>query len=707
MIAVSRRFLALILIAITLSIGWQVGRTISQLPSITADQITDDSVIFFGVDNTAAGRSYKISLEELQNTQAAVRNVKQFGAEGNWDVDASTGNDDTQAIQDAVDATPEGGVLYFPEGHFRCTGVNITRPIRIEGPGVLVVGVNEKGFDIDLSSHWSNSIEVTAETDYQLTGSATPTATKLTTISAHGCKQGDVLKILTEYAYAIDFTSTDYQAEIVKVIKVIDDDEFVIDRNGGVLWDFSATDAWVRKLPTGRVDIDINFDAVPGGEETERTVDNEALVCIQGAVDPSVKVNAINAYGPIVRLQSCFKGEVEAYTGDSDGPATTMSTPISGEEDGNGENSPAVKLVACNGTHVKAVTSGGKAAVWLDRPETIVTFDTSVTTFSHAGKNENITIHDSTAYAPYEVGFYIGAGSDRTTINNCQVFYATLLDTSHSTYWPVGYYSAGPQTRFDSCRVTGARYGWLFEGDVVTSGYIKTLNGCEDYGTTEAVVWDSTSAYEGNTVDIRNHRSTSNCTFLKHGGQGVVHVSDTMILRTAQLTIPTFSLELQGASLFLNNVTEHRNANAENAVVINVESDCLFCFAGINGYQLITGSASRSDSFLNVETNSEIRISTEGITFQNLEFGNGSGSSDWFSEHFVDNSSTGTVTFYSDSVSQYGRRIFYDGTVPAAGNWEQGDIVFNTDPDANEDIGWVCTAGGSPGTWKAFGPIDP
>ncbi len=48
------------------------------------------------------------------------------------------------------------------------------------------------------------------------------------------------------------------------------------------------------------------------------------------------------------------------------------------------------------------------------------------------------------------------------------------------------------------------------------------------------------------------------------------------------------------------------------------------------------------------------------------------------------------------------------GTVaPASGAHVVGDIAWNTGAAAGGKVGWVCTVAGTPGTWKAFGPIDP
>lgn len=43
---------------------------------------------------------------------------------------------------------------------------------------------------------------------------------------------------------------------------------------------------------------------------------------------------------------------------------------------------------------------------------------------------------------------------------------------------------------------------------------------------------------------------------------------------------------------------------------------------------------------------------------------------------------------------------------PASGTYVQGDIVYNETPASAGFIGWVCTVGGTPGTWKTFGLIS-
>ena len=49
----------------------------------------------------------------------------------------------------------------------------------------------------------------------------------------------------------------------------------------------------------------------------------------------------------------------------------------------------------------------------------------------------------------------------------------------------------------------------------------------------------------------------------------------------------------------------------------------------------------------------------------------------------------------------------YAAATPAAGEWARGDIVWNNTPSAGGTPGWVCTTGGTPGTWKAMANLAP
>lgn len=70
---------------------------------------------------------------------------------------------------------------------------------------------------------------------------------------------------------------------------------------------------------------------------------------------------------------------------------------------------------------------------------------------------------------------------------------------------------------------------------------------------------------------------------------------------------------------------------------------------------------------------------------------------------------TSTPNFQVDMtrcVEQFGTvRVFYGTAAPSSGAYGVGDEVRNTAPTAGGNRGWICTAGGSPGTWKTFGTI--
>jgi hypothetical protein len=55
---------------------------------------------------------------------------------------------------------------------------------------------------------------------------------------------------------------------------------------------------------------------------------------------------------------------------------------------------------------------------------------------------------------------------------------------------------------------------------------------------------------------------------------------------------------------------------------------------------------------------------------------------------------------------RWANKLFAIGSAPPTdGNYQQGDIIWNSVPKERTPIGWVCTIGGNPGQWKPFGII--
>lgn len=59
------------------------------------------------------------------------------------------------------------------------------------------------------------------------------------------------------------------------------------------------------------------------------------------------------------------------------------------------------------------------------------------------------------------------------------------------------------------------------------------------------------------------------------------------------------------------------------------------------------------------------------------------------------------------NVKKFGRQCEFGIAAPSSGTWIAGDIVYSTQPATTGFVGWVCTVGGSPGTWKTFGAVSP
>ena len=56
-------------------------------------------------------------------------------------------------------------------------------------------------------------------------------------------------------------------------------------------------------------------------------------------------------------------------------------------------------------------------------------------------------------------------------------------------------------------------------------------------------------------------------------------------------------------------------------------------------------------------------------------------------------------------VALGGRRFTNSTQMPTIGTFVKGDICWNTDPQPNNYVGWICIVSGTPGVWYGFGMI--
>lgn len=75
--------------------------------------------------------------------------------------------------------------------------------------------------------------------------------------------------------------------------------------------------------------------------------------------------------------------------------------------------------------------------------------------------------------------------------------------------------------------------------------------------------------------------------------------------------------------------------------------------------------------------------------------------------YFGTNTFVGTPTKFQTSALA-GRCVgaYVTGVPPSGGTWQVGDVLYQTVPTSAGFIGWVCTAAGTPGTWKTYGLIS-
>jgi hypothetical protein len=59
-----------------------------------------------------------------------------------------------------------------------------------------------------------------------------------------------------------------------------------------------------------------------------------------------------------------------------------------------------------------------------------------------------------------------------------------------------------------------------------------------------------------------------------------------------------------------------------------------------------------------------------------------------------------------NACNSWNSAVGHSTAPPQTGTWEHGALIYNAAPSPGQPIGWVCTAGGAPGTWKRFGLIS-
>lgn len=291
-----------------------------------------------------------------------------------------------------------------------------------------------------------------------------------------------------------------------------------------------------------------------------------------------------------------------------------------------------------------------------------------------------------------------------------------------------------------------------------TGSAIREKNSSEDAGTDGSGIWIRDLAIDGNgtTGDGINLGSSFQFNFRASlenvyvsgfpSGTGIKINSNATSSRYLWSNSNQTGIWITnggGASIWHSLFAE---ANTVNDVVIGSAFDMFYgiqteAAAGTSPSILVTGSNNKIDGVTvgllgnkneiikdatgaNRNSYYKLSVSANGHTFTHLflneAWGIGTGSIAIIDEYLMGDTGvsaqyfihqpTGVLSSRIGELLTIGGALRGNGTrsaAPSTGTHFAGEIVFNADPVAGGKVGWVCVTGGTPGTWKAFGAIDP
>lgn len=157
--------------------------------------------------------------------------------------------------------------------------------------------------------------------------------------------------------------------------------------------------------------------------------------------------------------------------------------------------------------------------------------------------------------------------------------------------------------------------------------------------------------------------------------------------------------------------------NIINTPGTNPANDCGFLVQGVSEHvfvgNVVRGTAAKTLYGLYISaaatlTTTEVRgNSFTGANGGTVRFPAGVGQLRYFGENIC-KLPTGVDGGYNiPETLQRGNEVdvYYGTAAPSSGTWPQGAKVYSKYPSAGGYLGWVCVVGGTPGTWKTFGPV--
>jgi hypothetical protein len=152
-----------------------------------------------------------------------------------------------------------------------------------------------------------------------------------------------------------------------------------------------------------------------------------------------------------------------------------------------------------------------------------------------------------------------------------------------------------------------------------------------------------------------------------------------------------------------------RTANPAEAYQLNWigKSASNSCFADAD--MLLSNNLQMRDSLIVRYVNQE-SVALRLLTGEFRLYHAASGGSGYYNQNYTSFTEMFRVGYSTTDGRWMGNgtnRAKWAAAAPTTGTWVQGDIVWNTGVAAGGSPGWVCTTGGTPGTWKAMANVAP
>ena len=298
---------------------------------------------------------------------------------------------------------------------------------------------------------------------------------------------------------------------------------------------------------------------------------------------------------------------------------------------------------------------------------------------------------------------------ERTLVKCEQCNRVTISENVVDTNTVVGFNSIQAQNGGAQISIIGnvlrnVQAGIAFNGslaftDVTISGN-SIDGGVSTTGTPDGITFGATALSSRVLISDNNIKNTNRHGIFVNNTQGVSIVGNIVSPAAAQ---PLF-----GVGIYVTYPASTSDLRiSENTVLTGFTH----AFAGGSGAIAIEASGFTVTN--SVIANNNVRTQTGAATERGIRAEIGT----YVNQQILNNCTEGIIEVLAPAVTfgnlaarvnptnAFGKILGHGNAAPSAGTHYQGEVLLHNAPAASGNIGWVCTTGGTPGTWKSFGAI--